>query len=632
MRNHAQTTLLASLVARRVCYPNVSGMNKKLLHGSGALLLATLLACASASSGPAITGLGLPSANPEDVGLSSAELARIRPAIQAFIDDGRSAGAVTLVSRHGQVVHWEAQGWRVLNEDPLEPDDIFRIYSMTKPVTSVAVMMLVEAGQLSLDTELGDIIPEFMDVEVYEDGSLRRPAGPILVRHLLTHTSGLGYGDIGRAPVVDSLYREQQLGVWGTAGDLEETVGRIASIPLIFDPGSRWNYSMSVDVLGRVIEVVSGQTLEEFFHEQIFEPLQMEDTGFQVPPEKLGRFAAVYGPGPSGLRMIDSPVDGQHTRPAQWLSGGGGLTSTASDYVRFTQMLLNEGELDGARILDSETVRLMRQNHLPAELVAMSSGGANQGWGLGFSVSMGEHVDSYGWQGIAGTYFLIDPNEDFVVFAWNQLQPSGGARINRVTEEIVYDAILDENEDSRIFQARAPGQASRALSRAEIESLRPLEHTEADVTFMQGMIPHHAQALQMTALARQRGQSDAVKAMALRMDISQMDEIVLMETWLSSRGEAVPNVAPGDELPMMPGMLSQEQLGKLSSTTGAEFDGLFLEYMIQLHRGALMMVRELFSLHGAAQETEIFQFASDVEVDQLIEIERMQAVLQSAQN
>ena len=607
-------------------------MNKKLLHGSAALLLATLLACASASSGPVITTAGLPTGDPEDVGLSSLELARIRPAIQNFIDDGRSAGAVTLVARHGQVVHWEAQGWRILDEDPLEPNDIFRIYSMTKPVTSVAAMMLVESGRLSLDTELGNVIPEFADVEVYENGRRRTAAGPILIRHLLTHTSGLGYGDIGRAPVVDSLYREQQLGVWGTAGDLEETVDRIASIPLIFDPGSRWNYSMSVDVLGRVIEVVSGQTLEDFFHEQIFEPLEMEDTGFQVPAEKLGRFAAVYGPGPSGLRMIDSPVDGQHTRPAQWLSGGGGLTSTASDYVRFTQMLLNEGELDGVRILNSETVRLMRQNHLPDELVAMSSGGANQGWGLGFSVSMGERADSYGWQGIAGTYFLIDPNEDFVVFAWNQLQPSGGARINRVTEEIVYDAILNEGEESRIFQASGPGQDSRALSRSEIESLRPLEHTEADVTFMQGMIPHHAQALQMTALARERGQSDAVKGMALRMDISQLDEIALMKTWLGSRGERVPDAAPGDELPMMPGMLTREQLRQLSSATGAEFDGLFLEYMSQHHQGALMMVRELFSSSGAAQETEIFQFASDVEVDQLIEIERMQAVLKSARN
>ena len=170
------------------------------------------------------------------------------------------------------------------------------------------------------------------------------------------------------------------------------------------------------------------------------------------------------------------------------------------------------------------------------------------------------------------------------------------------------------------------------MSRSEIESLRPLEHTEADVTFMQGMIPHHAQALQMTALARERGQSDAVKGMALRMDISQLDEIALMKIWLGSRGERVPNAAPGDELPMMPGMLTREQMGQLSSATGAEFDGLFLEYMTQHHQGALMMVRELFSSSGAAQETEIFQFASDVEVDQLIEIERMQAVLKSARN
>jgi len=303
-------------------------------------------------------------------------------------------------------------------------------------------MMLVEGGQLSLETALAEVLPAFADVQVYDEGQRRAPARPIAIRDLLTHTAGLGYGDIGRTPV-DSMYREERLGVWGTAGNLEETVDAIASRPLIFDPGTRWNYSMAVDVLGRVIEVVSGRTLAEFFQERIFDPLGMDDSGFHVPAEKLDRFTAVYGPSSDGLRMNDSHVDGQHTRPAQWFSGGGGLTSMASDYLRFTQMLLNEGELDGVRILRPETVRLMRRNHLPEELVPIPIGGQNQGFGLGFAVSMGENAGAYRWLGIAGTYFWIDPNEELIVFAWNQLRPSGGAPIDRVIAEIVYEAILD---------------------------------------------------------------------------------------------------------------------------------------------------------------------------------------------
>jgi CubicO group peptidase (beta-lactamase class C family) len=381
-------------------------------------------------------------AAPEDVGMSSAVLARIGPAMQALVDSGRTVGVMTLVARRGEVVHWDASGWRVLGEDALEPDDIFRIYSMTKPVTSVAVMMLVEEGKLSLDTPLAEVLPQFAHVRVQDAAGLRPPASPILIRHLLSHTAGLGYGDIGRTPV-DSLYRAARLGVWGTAGNLEQTVDAIASLPLIFDPGTRWSYSMGVDVLGRVVEVVSGRTLAEFFQDRIFEPLGMDDTAFQVQREDLDRFTAAYAPGPNGLRVGESNVDGQHTRPAQWFSGGGGLTSTASDYLRFAQMLLDDGELDGVRLLRAETVQTMRRNHLPQELVPIPIGGQNQGFGLGFAVAMGENAGTYRWLGIAGTYFWIDPNEDLIVFAWNQLRPNGAAPIERIVSQIVYEAILD---------------------------------------------------------------------------------------------------------------------------------------------------------------------------------------------
>jgi CubicO group peptidase (beta-lactamase class C family) len=590
-----------------------------------ALLVTTLLA-------PAIVAgqqraYSITTGEPEAVGLSGAVLDRIGPAMQALVDSGRTAGAMTLVARRGQVVHWEAHGWRVLGEDPLERDDIFRIYSMTKPVTSVAVMMLVEQGRLSLDTPLADVIPEFADIQVYDAGGSRAPARPILIRHLLTHTAGLGYGDIGRTPV-DSLYRAARLGVWGTAGDLEETVDRIASLPLIFDPGTRWNYSMGVDVLGRVVEVVSGETLEDFFGERIFEPLGMEDTGFHVPSNELDRFTAAYGPGQGGLSVIESPVDGQHTRPAQWFSGGGGLVSTASDYLRFAQMLLNEGELDGVRVLRPETVRLMRTNHLPDELVPIPIGGQNQGFGLGFAVSMGENAGSYRWLGIAGTFFWIDPNEELIAFAWNQLRPSGGAPIDRLMADIVYEAVATGSAAAPMVQPGAPGDASRTLRPQDVAALGAARHTEADAGFMRRMIPHHAQALEMTALAASRAGGEPVRAMALRMQISQRDEIALIEQWLRGRGEELPDAHAAHAMPLMPGMLTPAEMDGLRAASGADFDRLFLELMIGHHEGAITMVEELFGSSGAGQVSEIFQFASEVEADQRMEIDRMQMLLQ----
>jgi CubicO group peptidase (beta-lactamase class C family)/uncharacterized protein (DUF305 family) len=593
-----------------------------------------LLAAAPVVTAPtaAAAQTPLPTAAPEDVGLSPAVLDRIGPAMQALVDSGRTAGVMTLVARQGRLVHWDARGWRVLGEDALEPDDIFRIYSMTKPVTSVAAMMLVEEGRLSLDTPLADVLPQFRDVHVLDAGRLRPPASPILIRHLLTHTAGFGYGDIGRTPV-DSAYRAAELGVWGTAGNLEQTVDAIARLPLAFDPGTRWSYSLGVDVLGRVVEVVSGRTLEDFFRARIFEPLGMEDTGFHVPSGKLDRFTAAYGPGQGGLRVIESHIDGQHTRPAEWLSGGGGLVSTASDYVRFAQMLLNEGELDGVRLLRPETVRLMRTNQLPSELVPIPIGGQNQGFGLGFAVSMGENAGAYRWLGITGTFFWIDPTQQLVAFAWNQLRPSGGAPIERVLSELVYQAIAEGTAvrptgapTPSIVQPGAPGTASRALAPADL-ALGATRLTEADVRFLHRMIPHHAQALEMTALAAERAASTAVRQMALRMQISQRDEIALIEQWLRSRGEPTSDPHAGHDM-SMPGMLTPAEMERLGSARGADFDRLFLELMIRHHEGAITMVDELFGSSGAGQVSEIFQLASEIEADQRMEIDRMQLLLQ----
>jgi uncharacterized protein (DUF305 family) len=371
--------------------------------------------------------------------------------------------------------------------------------------------------------------------------------------------------------------------------------------------------------------------LDDFFRTRILEPLGMDDTGFWVAAEKLDRFAAVYGPGQGSLRTVESPVDGQHTRPAEWLSGGGGLTSTASDYLRFAQMLLNEGELDGVRLLRPETVRLMRSNHLPDELVPIGIGGADQGFGLGFAVSMGEHAGSFRWLGIAGTYFWIDPAEDLIVFAWNQLRPSGGAPIERAMAEIVYEAIAPGAAAAPLVQPGAPGDPSRAVTPEDVALAAGPRVTEADTRFMQRMIPHHAQALEMTALAADRARSPAVRAMALRMQISQRDEIALIEQWLRGRGHEAGGPHGNGNATLMPGMLTPEQMSTLASARASRFDRLFLELMIQHHEGAITMVEGLFGSSGAGQVSEIFQFASEVESDQRMEIDRMQRLLEEGE-
>ena len=361
--------------------------------------------------------------------------------MQQAIDRGVTSGIMTMVARRGEIVHWDARGWRVQDEDPLEPDDIFRIYSMTKPVTSVAVMMLVEEGKLSLDDEVSSVIPDFADVRVYQDnGRHRTPDRPMLIRHLLTHTSGLSYGYFGTS-AVDSMYNADLNGPAAMGGyDLERRVEILASLPMVDDPGDRWNYSLSTDLLGRVVEVVSGQTLDRFFQDRIFDPLGMHDTGFEVPGDKQDRFTAMYSRGPEGLTMGDSPTEGSYARTPSWLSGGGGLVSTASDYLRFCLMLMGGGEVDGARVLKSETVQLMTHNHLADDLLPVM-GFPGMGFGLGFAVPAGAEDGTYWWSGVANTYFWIDPAEEIVAFAWTQLQPFGAAPVDRILRPFISRAI-----------------------------------------------------------------------------------------------------------------------------------------------------------------------------------------------
>lgn len=405
--------------------------------------LALLAAAPGGSESP------LPWSDPAAVGLSAADLDAIPRALQRWVDEGSIGGAVSLVARRGRLVHWEAIGYRDLgSRTPLERTDIFRICSMTKPVTSVAVMMLVEAGELTLDEPVSRTLPEFEHAQVYDAGEIVAPSRPVTIRDLLRHTSGLTYGLFGDTDV-DALYREADV----FSGNLENLVSEAAALPLLAHPGTRWNYGVSTDVLGRVVEVVSGRRLDEFFTTRIFEPLGMRDTAFVVPPAEADRLTTAYTLGSDGaLREDNVSLCGVHDTRPELLLGGAGLVSTAADYLRFAQMLLDEGALDGVRLLAPETVREMRTNQLPEHLIPISIGGAEHGYGfgLGFSVLTDAAATPYGdndgvfrWRGYASTYFWIDPEDDLIGVLLAQVAPPTAPGIEREFQTRVYEALLD---------------------------------------------------------------------------------------------------------------------------------------------------------------------------------------------
>ncbi len=394
----------------------------------------------------------LPRTQPEKAGLAGDKLGRIKTTVQGMVDKKETAGAVVAVARHGKVVELEAVGMRdVENKNEMRTDTIFRIYSMSKPITTVAAMILSEEGRFQLDDPVAKYLPEFKGLRVHagKDDATVEAKRDMTVRDLMRHTSGLSYG-FGISPV-DKLYRESKtLDPNDTLADL---VTKLGKLPLAYQPGTRFNYSVSTDVLGRVVEVVSGKPLDEFFQERIFKPLDMKDTGFFVPEEKLERFAANYGPGEKGmLKVIDAPAKSRYrTRPKQ-LSGGGGLVSTARDYVRFCQMLAAGGELQGKRLLRAETVRQMTTNQLPEEAMPLAMGEAKRagvGFGLGFSVRVAKDksdpagvVGEYGWGGAASTHFWISPKHDLVVVVLQQYMPYT-SRLENALKPLIYEAIAD---------------------------------------------------------------------------------------------------------------------------------------------------------------------------------------------
>jgi CubicO group peptidase (beta-lactamase class C family) len=344
----------------------------------------------------------------------------------------------------------------------MREDTIFRIYSMTKPITSVALMMLYEHGHFQLDDAVHKYIPEWRNLRVYQTGNhpswVTAPCErPMTIRDLFCHMSGLTYGFMERTNV-DRAYR--RIGVANDGSkDLREMIETLAGLPLEFSPGTQWNYSVSTDVLGYLVELFSEMPLDEYFRTRIFEPLGMVDTGFTVPAEKIDRFAANYGRGRRKvLKLQDDPATSDYAKPVTFFSGGGGLVSTAADYLQFCRMLLNRGELDGERILGRKTIELMTMNHLPdgKDLTDLATGSFSEttyegvGFGLGFSVQLdcakSQIVGTPGefaWGGAASTAFWIDPVEDLIVIFLTQLMPSGTFNFRGQLKSIVYPALID---------------------------------------------------------------------------------------------------------------------------------------------------------------------------------------------
>ena len=403
--------------------------------------------------------------SPESVGLATDRLRRIdHHLLSRYIEPGKIAGALTLVARRGQVAWCSPLGQMDRERKrPMQADTLFRIYSMTKPITSVAVMMLYERGAFSLADPVHRYLPPWENLRVYRYGRyphfVTEPAGRLMtMRDLLTHMSGLSYHIMERSPL-DEAYR--QVGVGGPAGTLRDMIEQLAGLPLEFSPGARWGYSAATDVLGYLVEVLSGQRFDDYLRTQIFEPLGMVDTHFTVPADKLARLSTCYTrlPGSTEATVMDDPSDSQFARPRTFLSGGGGLVSTAADYLRFCEMLRRGGELDGARLLGPRTVAYMTRNHLPDErdLASLAMPGAfsetrydGVGFGLGFYVvtdpvraQVPTSPGEYGWGGLASTAFWVVPAEDLVVIFLTQLVPSTTFDFRGQLKAIIHSAIID---------------------------------------------------------------------------------------------------------------------------------------------------------------------------------------------
>jgi CubicO group peptidase (beta-lactamase class C family) len=403
-------------------------------------------------------------AEPGEVGFDPGRLQRIDTHFRRYVDDGKLAGWTVAVARRGRVAHLSHYGLADVEADrPVADDTLWRIYSMSKPITSVATLMLYEQGALELTDPVSRYIPAFADARVYKAGSAANAATvpatePVRVWHLLTHTAGLTYG-FHHAHAVDEMYRSKGFEFGVPRGmDLATACEGWAQLPLLFQPGSEWNYSVATDVLGRVVEVASGKSLDTFFAEHVFGPLGMDETAFTVGPDDVDRLAALYVPNPAGGLFRNNAMGESITRTPTFLSGGGGLASTVGDYHRFTQMLARGGEFEGARLLGPRTVAYMTRNHLPGDAdletfgrpIFAESAFRGVGFGLGVSVvtdaAAGKAVTSDGefaWGGLASTAFYVDPVEDVTAMFFTQLMPSSTYPIRSQLRTLISQAIMD---------------------------------------------------------------------------------------------------------------------------------------------------------------------------------------------
>jgi CubicO group peptidase (beta-lactamase class C family) len=397
-----------------------------------------------------------------ELGFDPARLRAIDAFVKAqYLDSGKLPHAQLLIARHGRVAHFSHQGPAREGGAEVNEGSIFRIASMTKPVTSIAFMQLVEEGCVALDTPVHRVLPEFKGGGVYQGGgggmpfATRPTAEPMRMVDLLRHTSGLTYGFQHRGNV-DAAYRDGRIENWHGNHDLDGFVAALAKLPLEFSPGEAWNYSVATDVLGAVVQRLSGMTLDRYFDERIFAPLGMADTGFTVPADKTDRLTDCWAYARGGRVMYDEGAKSAWSTPPKLLSGGGGLTSTALDYHRFCTMLLNGGTLDGARVIGRKTLELMTQNHLPGgrDLTQLSrsmfseAANAGMGFGLGFAINMDParslipgSAGEYYWGGMFSTAFFVDPVEAITMVFMTQLSPSSLYPLRRELKTMIYAAL-----------------------------------------------------------------------------------------------------------------------------------------------------------------------------------------------
>ena len=398
--------------------------------------------------------------NPTAAGFDASRLARITDHLNRnYIDPQKIPGCQVLVARHGHIAYHSTLGLMDIDRNRRMQDDaIFRIYSMTKPITSIALMQLYEQGMFQLNDPIYRVIPSWRDQKVYvggnvEDMETKSPAQHVTFRHILSHMAGLSYGAT-RHPV-DKLYRQNQV-VRGDGATLDGFVNKLAQVPLHFEPGTKWLYSYATDVCGHLVEALSGKSLDQYFQDHIFDPLGMTDTAFWVDESKRDRFTANYNRGPNKeLQLLDDPQDSTYAARPTFLSGGGGLTGTTADYLKFCEMLRLEGLANGERIIGPRTLAMMHRNHLPnnADLATLAMGDFSEtayegvGFGLGFATSLGEvetgalGAGDYYWGGAASTIFWVDPVEDLVVIFMTQLMPSATFNFRGQLKNIIYSSI-----------------------------------------------------------------------------------------------------------------------------------------------------------------------------------------------